>query len=193
MIEIGRIDLLRKKSLFYNPSGSSTVYKKDIINPFLRLTLEIFFAQKECFFVHACAIKKDGQGFVFIGPSRSGKTTIAHLLCDWKVLSDDFVCLRNKNGISYVYATPWRSYSYDFAPVEKMFFLKKSSVVEFKRLDAKLALFKISPHTFLNFPYQEITDKIIQGAASVIEGVPCYNMRFSLNRGAVKKGLRSLN
>ena len=191
-LEMGRIDLLRKKSIFYNSSSNNAVYGRDMLGSFLRLTLEIFFAQRRCFFVHACAVKKDNQGFVFIGPSSSGKTTLARLLKDWEVLSDDFVCIKNKDGACYVYATPWRSYCDAFVRVKRIFFIEKSKFIEFKRLDANRLLFEFSPHTFLNFPYREVADKIISSTTSVIERVPCYKMRFSLDKDGIKNGVCNL-
>ena len=47
------------------------------------------------FLVHACAVSRDGRGYVFAGPSESGKSTIAILSSDYNVLNDEIVIVSN--------------------------------------------------------------------------------------------------
>jgi len=39
--------------------------------------------------IHSAGVIKDGHGFLFVGPSNAGKTTIAHLSADHTVLNDE--------------------------------------------------------------------------------------------------------
>src|SRR6058998_1308695 len=61
--------------------------------------------------VHACGVvTPDGQGYLFVGQSGAGKTTMARL---WQkaqagtVLSDDRIILRKIDGTLWMYGTPW--------------------------------------------------------------------------------------
>ena len=63
---------------------------------------------KNNFLVHACAVSRDGAGYVFAGPSESGKSTIAKLSSDYRVLNDDIVIIKKENGSYIVGSTPLR-------------------------------------------------------------------------------------
>src|SRR3989449_11671129 len=63
--------------------------------------------------VHACGVvAPNGQGYLFVGQSGAGKTTMARL---WqkaqaggiRILSDDRIILRKSNGTVWMYGTPW--------------------------------------------------------------------------------------
>src|SRR5262252_1034241 len=61
--------------------------------------------------VHACGVEDaDGRGYLFVGQSGAGKTTMARL---WqkahgiRVLSDDRIILRCLEGSIWMYGTPW--------------------------------------------------------------------------------------
>ena len=58
--------------------------------------------------VHSAGVIKDGKAFVFFGPSGSGKTTIARLLSDQTILSDDLVIIKKRNGNYKAYGVPFR-------------------------------------------------------------------------------------
>src|SRR5712692_3044183 len=60
--------------------------------------------------VHATAMAVDGAGWVFAGPHRAGKTTLARLFKTRPgtvVLNDDRVAIRHVDGRWHVFGTPW--------------------------------------------------------------------------------------
>src|SRR3989475_11859333 len=63
--------------------------------------------------VHACGVvAPNGQGYLFVGQSGAGKTTMARLWQKAKaggimILSDDRIILRKSNGTVWMYGTPW--------------------------------------------------------------------------------------
>ncbi len=63
--------------------------------------------QDEAVALHAAAILKDGKVYIFIGPSKSGKTTVSKLSEDYTVLSDDLVIIKPFNGSYCVFPTPY--------------------------------------------------------------------------------------
>jgi hypothetical protein len=59
--------------------------------------------------LHACGIDDRGYGYLFLGNSGHGKSTIARLWSENQatVLNDDRIIVREKNGELFMYGTPW--------------------------------------------------------------------------------------
>ncbi len=83
--------------------------------------------------LHACGIVRNGQGYIFAGPSNAGKTTLSRLWArasEATVLGDECLILRKQGGQFWVYGTPWVGQAGLFsslgAPVEGMFFIRHS-------------------------------------------------------------------
>ncbi|MDY6958760.1 MAG: hypothetical protein SVK08_06335, partial [Halobacteriota archaeon] len=65
---------------------------------------------KNNYMIHGCAVSKNGQGYLFSGPSESGKSTIAKLSSDLNldILNDELVIL-DRNGSGYsIESSPFR-------------------------------------------------------------------------------------
>jgi hypothetical protein len=58
--------------------------------------------------LHAAAVEIDGRALVFCGPGRFGKTTLAtaFLRTGYRVLAEDLVCVRQRDGASAVLPGP---------------------------------------------------------------------------------------
>lgn len=98
--------------------------------------------------VHACGIDDHGRGFLFAGNSGHGKSTIARL---WhgeaRVLNDDRIVVRERDGQFWMYATPWHgdyaAVSSEPVPLAAAFVLGRGSdhqVVPVSRLQASTRL-----------------------------------------------------
>lgn len=58
--------------------------------------------------VHACGLESGGRGFLFPGNSTHGKSTMASLWKDRaRILNDDRIILREREGAIAMYGTPW--------------------------------------------------------------------------------------
>ena len=136
--------------------------------------------------VHASGvIDSTGKGYLFVGHSGAGKTTLTRL---WqkregaKVLSDDRIILRKVNDCIWMYGTPWHGEAEiscaGEARLSHIFFLRhgrKNELVFQKRAGAAARLFACGFPPFyspsgidftLSF-YDEVTKKI-----------PCSELRF---------------
>lgn len=62
--------------------------------------------------LHACGVERHGAGYVFVGPSGAGKTTVARLAPGYgQVLSDENVILRVGDGGPQLWSTPFWGFS----------------------------------------------------------------------------------
>jgi hypothetical protein len=151
-------------------------------------------ARKRGILVHACGVKKNnGAGFLFVGTSGAGKSTIANL---WKtqianvksqkekasILSDDRIIIRKKESKFWIYGTPWhgdaKACSPERTPLEKIFFLKhgkKNSIKKIALTEATSHLIVCSFPTFWDKKGMEFTLKF---CAELAEKIPCYELGF---------------
>ncbi|MDP2156618.1 MAG: hypothetical protein Q8K68_02780 [Nitrospirota bacterium] len=152
--------------------------------------------------VHACGlIDTEGQGHLFIGVSGAGKTTMARLWEDIpgvKILSDDRIILRRKNGKIWMYGTPWHGEGgQSFAgsvPLSRIYFLKKARqnvLAPLKEADTVSRLFTCS---FLPFYNREAVDFTLGFLSEIAQEVPCFELSVVPDKNVVKfikKGLLS--
>jgi hypothetical protein len=98
--EAGFVDMASGQGhLLIAPCGS--------IENFLRVLYSWRCIYKDALLVHSAGVIKDGKAFVFFGPSRSGKTTVACLSLDHMVLSDDLVIIK-KDDTYKAYGVPFQ-------------------------------------------------------------------------------------
>jgi hypothetical protein len=84
--------------------------------------------------IHGCAVRDaSGAGYLFVGQSGAGKSTIARLWLgerDVTVLSDDRVIIRNQGNRIWMYGTPWHGdeplAAAASVPLTRGFFLRHS-------------------------------------------------------------------
>lgn len=108
--------------------------------PLEDLVFRHLFADRGALLVHACGVAWQGKGYLFVGSSGAGKSTMARL---WKetgatVLNDDRVVLEASEAEIFVYPTPWfgeyPEVGGEGVPLAALYFLRKGSEVSFERL-----------------------------------------------------------
>jgi hypothetical protein len=144
--------------------------------------------------IHSCGVvDQAGSGYLFVGQSGAGKTTMAGL---WqtepgaRILSDDRVILRYEGGRLWMYGTPWHGEaalaSPDRAPVSGIFFLhhgQKNELAPMKRAEAAARLFACSFPTFYCPSGLDFTLELL---AEVTADTACQELRFLPDRSVVE-------
>jgi hypothetical protein len=136
--------------------------------------------------VHACGLEDSiGQGYLFLGHSGSGKTTMARL---WQraggvqVLSDDRIILRSWGGTTWIYGTPWHGEA-NFArpvrtPLRQIFFLRHATTNEIVPLRCAEALARFLAFSFVPFYSRSGLDFALTFFSQLIDSLPCAELRF---------------
>ncbi len=134
--------------------------------------------------VHACGIDDSGGGYLFLGNSTHGKSTIAKL---WSknqatVLNDDRIIVREKDGEFWMYGTPWpgeyKEVSPEGLPIQKIFFLRhgeKNSAVPKNGAEAVTMLLA---RCFPAFWDKEGMDYTLGLCHRLVSKIPCYELNF---------------
>ena len=118
--------------------------------PAIELLMMHYLAQGYGLISHACGVVWEGKGFLFVGDSGAGKSTMARLWAGEKgveVLSDDRTIMRKKGDEFWMYGTPWHGEgkfgSPGSAKVEKIFFIghgEENTVRDVKGVDVAARL-----------------------------------------------------
>ncbi|MDD5679722.1 MAG: hypothetical protein PHI59_00545 [Candidatus Omnitrophica bacterium] len=140
--------------------------------------------------LHAAAVVKDGEVFIFFGKAGAGKSTIAGLSRKHRVLGDDIIAARRSGAHYYAFSTPWAQAPFirpdknTKGKISAVFFIKKSNRISFKLLPPEDALMRIlSAHIhFLTYTGKPLAGNIFLTAADFTRKIPAYEMEFSKNR-----------
>ncbi len=129
------------------------------------------------------------MGYVFAGPSESGKSTIAMLSSGgYSVLNDETVIVKKENGSYIVSSTPFRG---DFlenedesAPLKVIFLIKhageKNVIKELSKREFVTRFLKevICSDTLLSMNRVDIFSEMLDFCTDVASEVPFYELQF---------------
>jgi len=136
-------------------------------------------SDRDALLVHACGVAWQGQGYLFVGSSGSGKSTTARL---WKsagaaILNDDRVVLEaSPEGVS-IHPTPWfgdyPDVSAEAVPLAGLFLLRKGSEVTFEPIRPARAAALLFAKSFPPLWDPERMARTLETLDLVCQEVPC--------------------
>lgn len=143
--------------------------------------------------VHACGVEdSDGRGYLFVGHSGAGKTTMAKL---WQktrginVLSDDRVILRCLESRIWMYGTPWHGEAKlacsTRTPLTQIFFLGRGENHEVVSVRPPEAVARLTACSFVPFYNASALDYVLAFFEHVTEAIPCGELRFAPDEGVL--------
>ena len=142
---------------------------------------------------HAAGVSLNGQGLLFAGKSRSGKSTLMNL---WKnvgeavLLGDERISMRKQADGYWIYGTPWSSSagvaSPDSAPLEAVFILKHGSKNQAIRLKPSVAASSLLARSFSPFWDSEGMAFTLKFLDELVQTVPCYELNLLPDPSAVE-------
>lgn len=143
--------------------------------------------------VHGCGVAdSDGRGYLFLGQSGAGKSTMARL---WTrgagpyILSDDRIILRMLDSRLWMYGTPWHGEaelaSAQRARVDRIFFLGRGEKNEMAPLNQPEGVARLVACSFVPFFSPAGIDFTLAFLEQVTGAVPCAELRFVPDEGVV--------
>jgi len=144
--------------------------------------------------VHACGVvSSHGDGHLFLGQSRAGKTTLARLWQKEKgaaILSDDRIILRQLDGKVWMYGTPWHGEAEIASPARlpltRIYFLQHGKTNELVQLGTTEAVARLFACSFLPFHSPEALEFTLGFFEKVAKAVPCCDLKFLPDKRAVE-------
>jgi len=156
------------------------------------LMINLLAAQEQGVMIHSCGVSSKGEGLLFAGTSRSGKSTMANL---WKrekdatILSDDRIIIRKIDRRFWLYGTPWhgdaKMSSPERAPLENIFFLKHAENNSIKRISPVETISRLVLCSFPTFWDKEGMAFTLKFCAELAQKIPCYELGFVPNESVL--------
>jgi hypothetical protein len=173
------------------------ISSKVSIVSFVNQTLELIFRAKmpltSGLLLHSAGISFEGGGFLLVGHSGEGKSTMAGL---WKdepqaiVMNDDRMAVRVKMGEARCYGTPWSgslgmaaNYS---APLKAIFLSEKSEVNELSYVAPEMAAPLLIARAFLPFWDRKLMEHSLDVIDAIVRRVPVYLLRWRPGSGVTE-------
>jgi hypothetical protein len=162
---------------------------REAVQAFVRACLQCRLMEEGGTLMHAAGIAWGGEGFVFTGHTRSGKTTLSREFPLETVLGDDLIAVRGERDGFTLYGTPWPgreggSTAYGGAPLRAVFNLHP---------ELEAGLYVQSPGEALaeltaNAPRMGYTgeeSKLLAVFSSLTQAVPIYRLSIGLGDDAM--------
>lgn len=158
------------------------------IQLYLSLALNAVALRKGGFVVHAAGISHHGHGFLCLGPSGTGKTTLSRLSSGDVVLNDDLALVMPAGEGWVVCGTPFSNpHQYPphhaSAPLHAVLRLRQSPDHRLEPLAPSAALAELVSSVALLSNLPPLAPRVLEIASRLIEAVPCFNLHFRKDAG----------
>jgi len=162
--------------------------------PLDELLLVNYLAQGRGVEIHACgAVDSLGRGYLFVGQSGAGKSTMAKMWEDEPgiiILSDDRIILRKFGNKIWMYGTPWHGEamlaSPARVPLKAIYFLEKGKKNELISEAATNSISRLFACSFPPFYNPDALNFALRFLEEAVKNVPTYELRFKPEKSAVE-------
>lgn len=176
---------LKYGEIFIRDSESSQdIFSDPLEYPLNQILMIILLSRAKGTLLHACGVDDGNSGYLFLGNSGHGKSTIAKIWFENKstVLNDDRIIVREKDGVIWMYGTPWhgdfRELSLKGMPISKIFFLRKGKRNSAVRKEDSEAVSMLLARGFFPFWDKEGMGNTVNLCHAVVSDIPCYELTF---------------
>lgn len=173
---MGEIDGDRQRGTYYDVSPKNFL---TLFSLFFRAFVQVCLLKFDGLLVHGCGIVKEGKGYLFMGPSETGKTTIAGNCGPKEVLSDEAVCVYRREGRWRIHSTFWRCWNMGSAELSRIFVLHRDEKRPAAwRVRGAEAMAWLSQNPFTTPDSFGHSGKLLELLSGLANDVPCIRMRI---------------
>lgn len=164
-----------------------TPYPDYVVDSAIRIIFSYRLLDQDGLLLHAAGVVRDGQGYLFVGESNAGKSTVARCSATiGAVLSDDLTIAYMTKPSGSIFGTPFfgefsTGVTNTSAPIAGIYFLRKATINKCLRLDSNQTVTRLLKSVmFFGHDVAAITH-ILRLATEFSARVPCYELQFLPN------------
>jgi len=140
--------------------------------------------------LHGSGIILKEKGFLFVGHSDAGKTTLVKIFHHHaRILNDDRMIVRKEHGSYYLYGTPWHGDLSLVAPdrvlLKAILFLNQAKENKIEKVESLEAFKKLYGCTIKALVTERWTKKALDICQALSCEVECYDLYFDKSGGVV--------
>lgn len=186
---------LKDERKFFNKYKKKFEYKDRIIGSIediLVILIESYISlNKKGLLFHSAGVIDKNRGYLFIGSSGKGKTTISYLFQkeNSTILNDDKIIVYPQNGTLWLSGTPWHGRNYNCcslrAPLRKIFFIDHGRKNEILPSNSRTIIPALLKHS--HFPLWDTlaTKNAIDFCNKIAQQVPIAELHFLPDRRVI--------
>ena len=149
--------------------------------------------------LHGSGLIFKEKGYLFVGHSDAGKTTLVKLFRHHaRILNDDRMIVRKEDGSFYLYGTPWHGdlslVAPDRVPLKAILFLNQAKENRIERIEGLEAFKRLYGCTIKALVTEGWAQNALDICQALSHEVPCYHLYFDKSGGVIptiEKGVRS--
>ncbi len=149
--------------------------------------------------VHGSGLIFKEKGYLFVGHSDAGKTTLVKVFRHHaRILNDDRMIVRKENGRFYLYGTPWHGelslVAPDRVPLKTIFFLNQAKENRIERTGGLEAFKRLYGCTIKALVTEKWTQNALDVCQDLSREISYYHLYFNKTEGVIstiEKGVRS--
>ncbi|MBN2119699.1 MAG: hypothetical protein JW734_01410 [Candidatus Omnitrophica bacterium] len=172
-------------SIYLDDRDSNDGYNFPLEYPLGEILMINLLSKGKGIILHSCGVSYKNKGFLFVGSSGAGKSTIAKLWKDKEgvdILNDDRIIVRKDKQGFWMYGTPWygdvKACSSGKVPLEKIFFLRHAAENSLKALKEIEAVSRLFVCSFPPFWDKQGTDFTLDFCGCLAGAVSCHDFGF---------------
>jgi len=183
---------LRSGEFFFSDPAWDRLNRADPLgHPLNQVLMILLLSRGKGILLHACGVDDNGSGYLFLGNSGHGKSTMARLWRDRHatVLNDDRIVIREREGQFWMYGTPWhgdfKGFSLAGLPVTKMFFLHPGEKNCAIRREGTEAVSMLLIRSFPPLWDKEGMGFTLDFCHRLTDAVACFDLYFRRGQGVI--------
>lgn len=180
----GRIVLFNNQAFLHISPARSLTEVEQII----RICTAVWVNQFGGLMVHGAGIVTHTSGYLFLGVSGTGKTTVSRLSRDAYVLNDDLVVLMPKNQNWQIWATPFSNPSQEkpnpgYAPLMVICKLVQATQHQLIPISPAISAAELLSHVIVLNSYPKFTEPVLRRCLAIVKLVKNFELRFLPDEG----------
>lgn len=173
---VGEIDENCAGAVFYNIEPGM---KETFFSDFFRFFVQTVLIRRGGALLHGCGVVRKGRGYLFTGPSETGKSTTAATCAPSEVLSDEIVCVRRAEGGWRLHSTFWRRDAVGDAPLTAVFLMRRGDFPTLAAASPAEAVARLIENPSPPVEAFGGGAEMLELYSALVARTPCFHMRIT--------------